>query len=208
MTNKIAVVGDIHGNSAALTGMLQLLNDWEGALVFSGDYVNRGPDSSGVIQILLDLSTTRPNTFFIAGNHDLAFRSAIRSGSLFRLLTMGGARTVQSYIGSPKGNLGEQLRQRVPAQHIAFLDNLIPWYTNSCLAVAHRPNDPIFTKVRNHYRVYGHIPTNDLRPQISHNSAAIDTGCGSSPDGRLTCFYWPLRIARQVDANGVEIISS
>jgi hypothetical protein len=33
MTTEVAVIGDIHGNSAALTGMLDLLGEWPGMLV-------------------------------------------------------------------------------------------------------------------------------------------------------------------------------
>lgn len=205
MTGEVAVIGDIHGNSAALTGMLRLLNDWAGALVFTGDYVNRGPDAAGVIQLLVDLSVGRPDTFFIAGNHDVAFRDALASGRAFPLLSMGGATTIKSYVESPKGNVGEQLRDSVPRRHVQFFNGLVPWFMNDRLAVAHGPNDPIFDQAADRYRVYGHVPTADRRPKIGERSAAIDTGCGSSADGRLTCFFWPARTAKQVDGNGVEL---
>lgn len=205
MIDEVAVIGDIHGNSAALRGMLRVLNDWTGVLVFTGDYVNRGPDGAGVIELLVDLSVRRPDTFFIAGNHDVALREAIASGKVFPLLSMGGATTIKSYVESPKGNVGEQLRQSVPPRHRAFLDRLLPWFMDDRLAVAHGPNDPIFDQVGDRYRVYGHVPILDGRPKIGNRSAAIDTGCGTSTDGRLTCFFWPARIARQVDARGVEL---
>jgi hypothetical protein len=205
MTEEVAVVGDIHGNSAALRGMLHLLTAWEGLLVFAGDYVNRGPDSAGVIQLLVDLSTDRSNTFFVAGNHDVALRDAIASGNLLSFLSMGGAATIKSYVEAPRGDVGEQLRHSVPPDHIEFLDKLLPSFTHDRLVVAHRSNDPIFDQTGDQYQVYGHVPTADGKPRIGAQSAAIDTGCGSWPDGRLTCFFWPARIAKQVDAQGVEL---
>lgn len=205
MSGEVAVVGDIHGNPNALAGMLRLLNDWTGDLVFTGDYVNRGPDPAGVVQILVDLSATRPNTYFVAGNHDVALRAAIASANVFPLLAMGGAPTIKSYVQSPKGNVGEQLRTSVPPSHIEFLDDLRPWFMNEGLVVAHDPNDPIFLQAANRYRVHGHVPTADRRPDIGEFEAAIDTGCGSSFDGRLTCFFWPACAAKQVDHRGVEL---
>ncbi|ORJ64323.1 metallophosphoesterase [Mycobacterium simiae] len=205
MTEEIAVVGDIHGNSAALSGMLRMLSDWEGLLVFTGDYVNRGPDSAGVIQLLIDLSTGRPNTFFVAGNHDVALRDAIASGKLFSLLSMGGAPTIKSYVETPKGDVGEQLRRSVPRDHIEFLSRLLPSFTHNRLVVTHGSNDPISDQAGDQYHVYGHVPTADGKPRIGAHSAAIDTGCGLSAGGRLTCFFWPARVAKQVDAQGVEV---
>lgn len=205
MTDEVAVIGDIHGNSAALRGMLHALSDWEGVLVFAGDYVNRGPDSAGVIQLLVDLSSKRPHTFFIAGNHDSSLRAAIHSGDVFPLLSMGGAPTIKSYVGVPRGNVAEQLRLSVPRAHIDFLDRLLPSFTHGRLAVAHTPDDPIFDKAGVQYRVYGHEPTQDRRPRIDSDFAAIDTGCGLSPEGRLTCLFWPSQIVKQIDADGNEV---
>lgn len=205
MTKEIAVVGDIHGNSSALSGMIRMLSNWTGLLVFSGDYVNRGPDSAGVIELLVELSTRRTGTFFVAGNHDLALRDAIASGNVFPLLSMGGAPTIKSYIEAPKGDVGEQLRQKVPPSHIRFLNQLLPSFTHNLLTVTHKSNDSIDTQPGNPYRVYGHIPTSNREPRIGTHSAAIDTGCGLSADGRLTCFFWPSRTAKQVDADGVEV---
>lgn len=205
MTKGVAVVGDIHGNSAALSGMLGVLSDWEGLLVFSGDYVNRGPDSAGVIQLLVELSASRPDTLFIAGNHDVTLRDAIASGNVFPLLSMGGAPTIKSYVEVPRGDVGEQLRQKVPPSHIAFLDKLLPSFTHGHLVVTHSPDDSVVDQAGGLYRVYGHIPTADQRPRIGDRSASIDTGCGVTPDGRLTCFFWPARTAMQVDAEGVEV---
>ncbi|MUL77220.1 metallophosphoesterase [Mycolicibacterium sp. CBMA 226] len=207
MTDQIAVIGDIHGNSDALSAMLRVLRDWKGLAVFAGDYVNRGPNSAEVIQLLVDFSVARSDTVFIAGNHDLAFREALASGEIFPFLSMGGAMTVKSYIRSPKGNVGEQLRKSIPMHHVEFLDRLHPWFVGDSLAVAHDPSDPIFEQVGDRYRVYGHIPTADRLPRVGPSSAAIDTGCGSFADGRLTCFLWPDRSFRQVSVTG-EMLDS
>lgn len=205
MTSEVAVIGDIHGNSAALTGMLRLLEDWPGLLVFTGDYINRGPDSAGVIQLLVDLSAGGRETHFVAGNHDVAFYDAVTTGKLFPLLSIGGAAVIKSYVQDPTGDVGQQLRTLVPQSHLEFLRGLLPSFVYDGLAVTHRRNDPLRDNGPDLYRVYGHSPTADGKPRIGARSAAIDTGCGLSTDGPLTCFLWPTRSALQVDASGSKL---
>lgn len=62
------VIGDVHGMRLALEGLLDAIakRDPSPKLIFAGDYVNRGPDSQGVIKLLLTLE----NASFVRGNHD------------------------------------------------------------------------------------------------------------------------------------------
>ena len=68
-------IGDIHGHSKALASLLQLLTENEkmrdsDLLIFLGDYVDRGPDDLGVLEMVKTLSQNRPNTVALLGNHD------------------------------------------------------------------------------------------------------------------------------------------
>ena len=65
------IIGDIHGMLRPLQTVLAEVNrrDPWAHLLFVGDYVNRGPDSNGVIELLLTLK----NAHFIRGNHDDIF---------------------------------------------------------------------------------------------------------------------------------------
>src|SRR5262245_38716571 len=62
------VLGDVHGMRLALESLLTAIRkrDPSPRLLFTGDYVNRGPDSHGVLNILLKLD----NAVFVRGNHD------------------------------------------------------------------------------------------------------------------------------------------
>ncbi len=62
------VIGDVHGMLRPLRRLLDavMAADADAQLVFAGDYVNRGPDSCKVIDLLLTLT----NAKFIRGNHD------------------------------------------------------------------------------------------------------------------------------------------
>jgi serine/threonine protein phosphatase 1 len=62
------VIGDIHGCAKPLDRLIDAVNqrDGDARFLFVGDYVNRGPDSAGVVERLLRL----PNARFCRGNHD------------------------------------------------------------------------------------------------------------------------------------------
>src|SRR5882762_4589183 len=62
------IIGDVHGMLSPLEGLLAGIEraDKKAKLYFVGDYVNRGPESKGVIELLLTLKNAR----FIRGNHD------------------------------------------------------------------------------------------------------------------------------------------
>jgi serine/threonine protein phosphatase 1 len=65
------VIGDIHGMLSPLRALVARVRstDPSAELLFVGDYVNRGPDSMGVIDFLLTLGNAR----FCRGNHDDVF---------------------------------------------------------------------------------------------------------------------------------------
>jgi serine/threonine protein phosphatase 1 len=74
------IVGDIHGMLQPLKGLVNGVNaaDPKAQWFFVGDYVNRGPDSRGVIDFLISL----PQARFCRGNHDDIF-DLILNGQCF-----------------------------------------------------------------------------------------------------------------------------
>ena len=65
--------GDIHGELEKLDELLEMMSLQEDdRLVFLGDYIDRGPDSPGVIDRLISLST-RYECVFLLGNHESMF---------------------------------------------------------------------------------------------------------------------------------------
>jgi serine/threonine protein phosphatase 1 len=68
--NRTIAIGDIHGHIKALVGLIDLINPQpEDKLVFLGNYINRGPDSKGVLQFIID-RIQRCNIVCIMGNHE------------------------------------------------------------------------------------------------------------------------------------------
>ncbi len=111
---RTLAIGDVHGCGAALAAVLAEVGPRPDDLVVTlGDYVDRGPDSAGVIRTLLALAG-RCHLIPIRGNHDQMMLDARRDEHYRRLwLSLGGDATLASYGG---GTLAD-----VPADHWDFL---------------------------------------------------------------------------------------
>eukprot|EP00542_Grammatophora_oceanica_P020161 CAMPEP_0194031262 /NCGR_PEP_ID=MMETSP0009_2-20130614/4469_1 /TAXON_ID=210454 /ORGANISM="Grammatophora oceanica, Strain CCMP 410" /LENGTH=753 /DNA_ID=CAMNT_0038671363 /DNA_START=30 /DNA_END=2291 /DNA_ORIENTATION=+ len=73
--SKVTVVGDLHGSVKSLQHVLTVVGDFvshkDHAIVFDGDFVDRGDNSLGVLLILLLLKLAYPkNVFLLRGNHE------------------------------------------------------------------------------------------------------------------------------------------
>lgn len=100
MAGRTLVVGDIHGCSRAFALLLRMLqptaND---TLVVLGDVVDRGPDTAGVIDRLLELQQ-HCRLVTIRGNHEEMMLSALDGGDWASgWLLYGGREALDSYGG-------------------------------------------------------------------------------------------------------------
>ena len=115
---RTLAIGDIHGVSAALDALMELVRPTpDDVLVFLGDYVDRGPDSKGVLDRLLAWSQTL-QLVCLRGNHELLMLDA-RSGrdELRMWLSVGGMQSLASY-----GVGGRASLEDVPEEHWNFLE--------------------------------------------------------------------------------------
>lgn len=68
------VISDIHGCKKTLKALIKNISPQpEDAVFFLGDYIDRGPDSSGVIDYILKLREKELNIFLLRGNHEQDF---------------------------------------------------------------------------------------------------------------------------------------
>ncbi len=74
------VIGDIHGCSDSLTELLEKIKPLakDDTVIFIGDYIDRGPDSKGVIEIVLQLKAEHSRVITLMGNHEFMFLGAIK----------------------------------------------------------------------------------------------------------------------------------
>jgi serine/threonine protein phosphatase 1 len=131
---RTLVIGDIHGCSTALDLMLaELAPKTDDVLVTLGDYVDRGPDTRGVLHRLLELEQ-QTQLIPLLGNHEIlmldARNSLVDTGSWF---AVGGRQTMQSY-----GCMDQPGWDSVPQEHWEFLSQrLRRWHATDTHIFAH-----------------------------------------------------------------------
>src|SRR5215475_2760620 len=196
---RIYAVGDIHGRSDLLAAMLRAIDAdcvrrkiERPITVFIGDYIDRGPDSRGVLDLLLRWQGNE--AVFLRGNHE-TFLPRFLGDSRFldEWRQYGGLETLLSYGLKPTVNperheqvrLADELANIIPEQHINFLESLQLSFCCGDFFFVHagiRPGVPIreqaeddllwireefltYDRPFEHFVVHGHTPVNapDLR---------------------------------------------
>ena len=144
-------IGDIHGRSDCLKRAHALIDRdvaerraADRALeIYIGDYVDRGPDSKGVIDLLVARSTAA-STIFLRGNHEIMMESFLRGQIPFDdWRRLGGLETILSYRVDARSLLEKggvqprDLADKVPASHLRFISSLKSVYTNGRYCFVH-----------------------------------------------------------------------
>jgi serine/threonine protein phosphatase 1 len=106
MTGRTIAIGDVHGDSAALDRLLARLPalDGDDTIVFLGDYLDRGPDSAGVVARVRRLVADGPaRVITLRGNHEDAWLRVIDDGWIEFLLPRqnGCLECLRSFQGAP-----------------------------------------------------------------------------------------------------------
>ncbi|MEZ6080055.1 MAG: metallophosphoesterase family protein [Pirellulaceae bacterium] len=98
MSGRLIAIGDIHGCTQALDTILATIGlESDDTFVTLGDYVDRGPDSKGVIDRLIALRS-QCNLVPLFGNHEEMMLDVVRDGQPpYRWLQYGGVETLDSY---------------------------------------------------------------------------------------------------------------
>jgi len=122
---KIFIVGDLHG----CLGMLKKLMDklpWRpdsDRLILLGDYVDRGEDSCGVIEYILEIKRRAERVDCLMGNHERILLDFVEGRDVSTFFLNGGTSTLNSYRLSRHGCENAL----IPDEHIGFLRSLKPW---------------------------------------------------------------------------------
>lgn len=208
-TEIIYAIGDVHGEADRLRALHDAIfvhHEQRHAgvpmkLIHLGDYVDRGPDSAGVIGMLRDLERySDVDTVNLRGNHEQMMIDAYDKGSDERLhwLMNGGDATIESYarrgLQDPPETDLDWLRN-LPTLHleedakIAFVHaGVDPRTFPDCEDRIHmwtrspRFMDPSRWDIGglDGWRVvHGHTPTEDFEPKVAGEPARrfnLDTG--------------------------------
>ncbi|HYM01590.1 MAG TPA: metallophosphoesterase family protein [Stellaceae bacterium] len=217
---RLYAIGDIHGRADLLKALHSLICEDAGrhhatrnVVVYLGDYVDRGPQSRDVVDLLLDEPLPNFEAVHLKGNHEdsmLRFLAKPSVGPAW--ISYGGAATLISYDVSPPETTASpaelaraqaELARRLPERHRKFLGSLPLTHTEGDYFFVHagvRPGVAIDQQaeqdllwIRSEFLssdkdfgkvvVHGHSITE--RPDVQRNRIGIDTGAFASDT--LTC---------------------
>jgi serine/threonine protein phosphatase 1 len=215
---RVYAVGDVHGRADLLEQIFAGIDADLTARpadvtieIFLGDYIDRGPASSGVLDHLIERRHSHP-TFCLKGNHEAYMMEFLQDPAILdEWSRYGGLETLLSYGLTPslnldpdeKARLANALARALPDKHRHFLSSLRTTFTCGDFYFVHagvRPGVPLEQQteedllwIREDFLiheeqfakviVHGHtpVPDSDIRP----NRINIDTGAFAT--GRLTC---------------------
>jgi serine/threonine protein phosphatase 1 len=215
---RIYAIGDIHGRADLLDLIFSRIDTHQvhhpivrPVHVFIGDYIDRGPASREVIDLLIDRAISH-EMVCLKGNHETFIPEFLRNPAfLGEWSQMGGRETLMSYGLVPPNNADARAQQELasaltsvlPQSHVEFLESLQPSFSCGGFFFAHagvKPGVPLVKQreddllwIREDFLLYeedfakivvhGHtpVPEVDIRP----NRINIDTGAYAT--GRLTC---------------------
>jgi serine/threonine protein phosphatase 1 len=149
----LIAVGDIHGCALSLDALLEKIDPGsDDHLVFIGDYVDRGPDSKGVIERLIRLEKTHQCTF-LRGNHEAMMLEYLDYGELDLWRMNGGLTTMASYITD--GTLN------IPPEHIDFVRNTVLYHEEEDFFFVHAGLNAGLTKMDKPYSTIWSVDFSD-----------------------------------------------
>ncbi len=136
MTPRTIAIGDIHGCRLALETLLEAIAPGaQDTIVTLADYVDRGPDSKGVIDTLLRLGQ-QTQLVSILGNHEEMMMDVLNNGASHQAwLRYGGIETLESY--GFDGDL-----DFLPDDHQRFFDSLGDYFIAGDYFFTHAAYDP------------------------------------------------------------------
>lgn len=215
---RIYAVGDIHGRADLLRATLDKIDAHcsghsieRSIVVFIGDYVDRGPSSREVIDLLLECKKSRESVL-LKGNHETFISGFLKDPAVLdSWRNCGGLETLLSYGLKPlfscddiqRRKLAEDFARAIPLDHVDFLQSLRLFFRCGDFLFVHagiRPNVPLerqeerdllwiretfleYEKPFGLFVVHGHTPVHV--PELRPNRLNIDTGAFAT--GRLTC---------------------
>jgi serine/threonine protein phosphatase 1 len=187
-------VGDIHGCFEKLQSLLRLCAEKAGGeahrVVFLGDYVDRGPDSRRVVDLLMSLgSNSIVDYVFLKGNHEAMLINALDDrDKVAAWYANGGEQTLASYHAHDV--------YQIPSDHLVWLRSRPLNFDDGLRFFVHagvhpwrqlhkqRPRDMLcirdrFLKSKRTFArliVHGHTPCADGVPEVLANRVNVDTG--------------------------------
>ncbi len=206
---RIYAIGDVHGCldklqalHAAVRADLKAYPIARPLLIHLGDYIDRGPDSAGVVRYLMGMSDLP--VINLMGNHEDTALAALdgEGAACADWLAYGGDAALRSWGIDPEG---PRSAWQLPEAEVAWMRGLALHHRAGGYVFVHAglrpgikfehqtPEDKL--RIRRAFLdsdanfgavvVHGHTPTRGRTPERHHNRVALDTGAVFG--GPLTC---------------------
>jgi serine/threonine protein phosphatase 1 len=209
LVEKLAFIGDIHADSVRLSALLRKLDNRR--LVFLGDYVDHGPNSREVIEILIQIASREQNAVFLSGNHEIGLLAFLAGKlSFLEYAWMGGLSTIRSYIGKANNNVRSELLAAIPRRHCEFLSSCRAFFETDQFLACHAGINPACPERRdlreivlgrhsslfngnvrlNKLVICGHYLQTTMTPFVGDCVICLNTGCGTI-EGPMTALLYP-----------------
>lgn len=135
MLPRTIVIGDIHGCSTALAKLLDAISPTNDDIIMTlGDYIDRGIDSRGVIEQLIELQGVC-EMFSLTGNHEEMMLNARHSHARHaEWMNYGGIATLDSY--------GDRGLEDIPEEHWRFIEQCTDWCQTGTHILLHANYEP------------------------------------------------------------------
>jgi serine/threonine protein phosphatase 1 len=175
MPKRTIAIGDIHGCDKALAAVLRAIEPGpDDTIIPLGDFIDRGPDSRGVIDRLIALGG-QCRVIPLLGNHEVMMLQAIDGNDEF-WSDCGGRETIDSYGGDLKN---------VPEQHERFLHRLRLYYENREHIFVHANYDDQLPMERQptHVALWCHLT--EWQPPTHRSGKTVFVGHTPQRDGEV-----------------------
>lgn len=202
---KTFIVGDIHGRLDMLKRLMGSIG-WspeEDRLIFLGDFIDRGSESKGVVECVMEISKLSERVECLMGNHERILLDFMDGKDTKTFFLNGGLATLNSYRAERQRHGGFL----IPDEHLSFFRSLELLIELEDYYVVHaglRPGVPIENQspedmlwirdsfILSNYNfgkrvIFGHTPF--AQPLVMENKIGLDTGAVYG--NRLTCLELP-----------------
>lgn len=181
---SIIVIGDVHGCADQLEKLLKILPRGIQEYIFTGDVVNRGPDTQRVLDILCELRLSKKVTL-IQGNHEEMLVDVLGGGEPGNFLRSGGIESIKSYINFSEKNILEKFIDNFPPAHARLLESMRVDTYRYGYSISHKFNPKVKGR-----QIYGHVP-NSAVIDPTDTLINLDGGLGVLDNARLKAILLP-----------------
>ena len=205
--HTLYAIGDIHGRADCLERAHRLIDrdrqtigrDRPATEIYLGDYIDRGPQSKRVVDLLLERAQSTA-TVFLRGNHEIMMTAVLEGQmSLESWRPFGGTATLSSYgftrdEQSSNDRWTAAMQARITPAHRTFFDRLADYHRHEDYCFVHagvRPDCAMSAQSRDDFAwirgdflthkgdfgfvvVHGHTTVDDI--DFRPNRINIDTG--------------------------------